>query len=37
MDRAMRLEEPDRRPLSVLGEQPRRPPRRDNELAAFHH
>jgi hypothetical protein len=35
MDRAIRLDEPDRRPLRVLGEQPRRPPRRDMNSRRF--
>ena len=35
MDRAIRLEEPDRRPLRVLDEQPRRPPRRDMNSQRF--
>ena len=35
MDPAMRLEEPDRRLLRVLGERPRRPPRRDMNSRRF--
>jgi hypothetical protein len=35
MDPAMRLEEPDRSLLRVLGERPRRPPRRDMNSRRF--
>jgi hypothetical protein len=35
MDPAMRLEEPARRLLRVLGERPRRPPRREGNTRRF--